>query len=59
MDTERRRWITTWVRGWRRAIQAEHDTAPGGINHSILPLDVATSMIEELLAEVDKPAKGV
>jgi hypothetical protein len=38
----RLRWIETWAQGWQQAVGGTHDD-------SLMPLDVATSMILELL----------
>lgn len=50
LDADRLRWIKTWAKGWRSALTARY----GDENYyAELPLDVAVSMVEELVAYIE------
>lgn len=49
IEPERLRWIESWATGWRSALTARYGDKD---YYAQLPLDVAVSMIEELVAAV-------
>ena len=52
LSVDRLRWIETWAEGWRRTLTARYGDKD---YYAQLPLDVATSMIEELVTALRDP----
>ena len=52
IDQERLRWIESWAAGWRSVLTARYGDKD---YYAQLPLDVAVSMIEELVAALRDP----
>ena len=58
LDAERLRWIESWAKGWRSFIRMRRVAATDADYYAQLPLDVAVSMIEELLAALRSPQQS-
>ena len=55
MTQERLRWIETWAKGWSGYLGQRSIMLPESPDYAGMSLDVATSMIEELVTTLRDP----